>query len=157
MSVITRFALVMCSLACVGAGCAPAHPVEDLVSIKSRGTITAGSDNKRIREKVVAWAEIRTGNCHQTSGTLIIRSDGTAHFECVTWTEISHSAGNHWFAGFRMQDREGVTLHHEPYHAGPEMHDAVDHPGPHHRWGFDFTYDASKFDLIAQIWQDSKC
>ena len=109
-----------------------------------------------IATKTFTWAELMKGccsppykgDCHQVEGTLVIQSDGKAHFSCVTWTVSTHS-GDNWKVGFALQDHSGVTLFNSPMHTGPRMDDG--HPPPRYRWGFDFTFDPGIYDNIIQL------
>lgn len=107
-----------------------------------------------IETKTFNWPEIRKGDCHQIEGTLVLQSDGKAHFSCVTWTDSTHS-GDYWHAGFEFLDHSGVTLFHSPMSTGPRMDDG--HPSPRYRWTFDFTFDPGIFSGVVQIRQYCDC
>jgi hypothetical protein len=101
--------------------------------------------------KVVRWDRLWVGNCCEEPGaTLTLASDGAATFECVTFTNSTHS-GDYWWAAFQLQDKDKVTLHSERYHKGPRMDDGEGHAPPRYRWSFNFSFDASKFEQIAGV------
>jgi hypothetical protein len=146
------------------AGCASSAPKDlqevsteaaiSVPGVASAGRVESLSANPNVAVKTFTWGEIRAGDCHQIEGTLELRSDGTATFKCVTWTDSTHS-GDYWWSGLLLQDHSEVTLHNEPYHKGPRMDDG--HPSPRYRWSYDFHYDASKFNDITKVRQSSKC
>lgn len=111
----------------------------------SHQTLTEGA----IQTKTMCWPELKkgccsppySGDCHQIEGTLVLQSDGKAHFSCVTWTDQTHS-GDYWHVGFEFLDHSGVSLFHSPMHTGPRMDDG--HPSPRYRWSFDFTFDPAR-------------
>jgi len=105
--------------------------------------------------KTATWGSLKVGDCAEEPGaTLTLRSDGTASFECVTFTYSTHS-GDYWWAAFQLQDKDNVTLHSEPFHKGPRMDDG--HPPPRYRWGFAFKFDPAKFNAIAKVLYAYKC
>lgn len=107
-----------------------------------------------LETKAFYWGELKAGDCRQIEGALILRSDGTARFDAVTWTWTTHS-GDYWHTGLPLTDSSGVVLHNEPYHQGPRMDDGS--PPPRYRWGFDFTFDRNKFSQIQAVRQSFKC
>jgi hypothetical protein len=105
--------------------------------------------------KTATWQQLFAGNCVEVAGaTLTLRSDGSATWLCVTFTNETHS-GDYWWAGFLIQDKDGVTLHNEPYHEGPRMDDGS--PPPRYRWGFNFNFDPGIFNAITQVYYSFKC
>jgi hypothetical protein len=109
----------------------------------------------RLLIKTAVWPQLFVGDCVEVAGaTLTLRSDGSASFECVTFTNHTHS-GDHWWAGFLLQDKDGVTLHNEGYHEGPRMDDG--NPPPRYRWSFNFNFNASIFNAITKVYYSYKC
>lgn len=113
-------------------------------------SMTEGS----IATKVAQWDEIRKGDCHQIEGTLVLQSDGVAHFKCVTWTDSTHS-GDYWHAGFEFQDQLGVALFHSLMYHIPRMDDG--HPSPRYSWGADFNFDPNIFNAATYVLQACDC
>ena len=105
--------------------------------------------------KIARFGPLSAGDCVEVDGaTLTQGSDGAATFDCVTFTNHTHS-GDYWWAGFLLQDKDGVTLHDEPYHEGPRMDDGD--PPPRYRWGFSFNFNPSIFNAITQVYYSFKC
>lgn len=104
--------------------------------------------------RMFKYGHLTDGDCNQIEGTLIIRSDGTATFTCVTWTNSTHS-GDYWWTAFRLTDSAGVITHNEPFHSGPRMDDG--NPPPRYRWGFNFNYDGSKYLQTTVAYQGYRC
>lgn len=105
--------------------------------------------------KVAEWPnEFRVGDCAQKPGTLTIGSDGTLHWEAVTWTYETHS-GDIWHASFELLDKDGVTLGRSGNHDSPRMNDG--HPPPKYRWTADDHYDPSTFAAIDTVREWAAC
>jgi hypothetical protein len=83
--------------------------------------------------KTATWQQLFAGNCVEVAGaTLTLRSDGSATWLCVTFTNETHS-GDYWWAGFLIQDKDG------------------------YRWGFNFNFDPGIFNAITQVYYSFKC
>jgi len=106
------------------------------------------------RSKVFQWGQLDSGNCHQINGTLTITDDGWGRFECITWTDQTHT-GDSWNHNFRIMDSQGVRMFDTWEQSGPRMDDGS--PPPRYRWQTSFGYDKSVFDRIAQAVQFYSC
>jgi hypothetical protein len=108
--------------------------------------------NDGLQSKTFTWNEIRAGDCHEVSGTVLLVSDGRGKFTCTTWTDHTHS-GDVWHASFTVLDRFGLTLFQFGGFDSPRMNDG----GPRYPWEADFNYPAQHFDAAVSITQYSSC
>lgn len=130
------------------------HEGTSEVKVKASST----SATTRVQFKVASWPnELRAGDCGQQPGTLTIGSDGSLHWEAVTYTYSTHS-GDIWHTGLTLLDKDGVTLGSTGgWHDSPRMNDGNGGPPPKYRWTFDYRYDASTFSLITSVREGYKC
>jgi hypothetical protein len=107
-----------------------------------------------LQSKTFTWNEINTGDCHETSGTVLLISDGRGKFTCTTWTDHTHS-GDTWQAAFTAQDQFQLGLFNFGTFDSPRMNDG--NPSPRYNWEADFNYDQTHFDAVVSIVQHSWC
>lgn len=116
------------------------------------GTRNAPVTEGDLETTAFTWPEIKQGDCHQIEGRLVLRSDGTGHFRCITWTDKTHS-GDNWHAVFSIMGSFGRFD--SPPHIGPRMDDG--HPSPRYTWESDFKFPSYIYNTITQVSQYYDC
>jgi hypothetical protein len=108
-----------------------------------------------VSEKAFQWTgELRAGDCGQVEATLVLQSDGHAHFRSATYTYETHT-GDYWWSSFQLQDASGVNVQVIPYHRGPRMDDGS--PPPRYHFDFDFDFNPANFNSIENVSYRFKC
>lgn len=134
------------------------HPHEGSATAKVTSSSKAAAPPTSVQYKVATWpTELRAGDCGQQPGTLTIASDGSLHWEAVTYTYSTHS-GDVWHAGFALLDKDGVTLGTTGgWWDSPRMNDGNGGPPPKYRWTSDGHYDGANFAAIVTVRESYKC
>jgi len=105
--------------------------------------------------KTFAWhMDVEVGECMQVKATLVLRSDGTAHFSSVVWASPTHTGQDLW-TRFVLRDASKASVIDTPLKKGPLLEHGI--PAPKYPFDFDFTFDASKFTDIQYASIDSRC
>jgi len=124
---------------------------------KTTAKVKQGESRGAVQYKIASWPnELRAGDCGQKPGTLTIGSDGSLHWEAVTYTYSTHS-GDIWHASFNLLDKDGVSLGSTAYHDSPRMNDGNGGPPPKYRWTADDTYNGANFAAIVSVTEGYKC
>jgi hypothetical protein len=90
------------------------------------------------------WTKINIGDCHQTEGTLILRSDGLASFTGSMWRD--HSIfGKRWQSSFVGSDPSGNQVLRLGPLSGPVSHGAYVHIHS------GLTFPTGQFPLLSRV------
>jgi hypothetical protein len=106
--------------------------------------------------KVFPWGRLFAGDCVMDNATLVMLSNGVAHFTSVVFTNHTHS-GDHWWTSFQFRDANNVVLGFKGNHEGPRMDDGNGGPPPHYNFNFDFNFDPAIWGPLAIVIQGYSC
>ncbi len=106
-----------------------------------------------LRSVTLTWDDCDSGDCHQSSGTLMFRADGTAQWSSTVWTDSPHEM--YWHSSFEVRDKNGAPLFTLPAITGPQMDKS--HSTPHLHFDHDYTFDPAKLEQIAKAVQHYGC
>jgi hypothetical protein len=84
---------------------------------------TSGGANPAYLYTRYGWNQVDRGDCHQTGGLLILRSDGVGTFDAVVWTD--HTVlGDVWHSSFAVNADDDKSLFTAGEFDSPSTHGA---------------------------------
>jgi len=101
--------------------------------------------------------DLRTGNCHMQNAVLVLRSDGTGHFQAQTRTDFTRSK-DIWHLAFALIDNAGNVLSTVQMRDSPPMDSPNAVPASfYYSYAYDFAFDHNFFNILSFVDSISSC
>ncbi len=103
--------------------------------------------------KTCTWVDQRAGDCHMT-GILTLRSDGSALWDCTTWTDSTHNK-DVWHETLRVYNAQNQEIFGFGVWGSPPM-DSPPNGGQYH-WTNSSSFPPSLWDAATSATSQGEC